>query len=321
MRCDDIHEADRILRAGSQLGVLCTPADGPMLTRDRHTMGEPGAVGTLYDEAYKRLGRPGCDGARWREAHRRLERARDDMLDPEKQREVREEWKREGWTRHVTSTLRCAIDASALEAYAARPEANVVPVDKHGVPYRGTEREMIQKLLGKACRRAGARWATVVVRYWYGHMGAALVDAGLVSTSREYAVPPDRDVDPFALPRRLRTLALGPFHDFDDAAAHPRARVQMVGPGSGVTKQFLSNREEILSSMGAALFQGEGQRERRARVKTLFASIDMDGNVATWAERWGLDKDKLKQTRVAQRAEAPLTLGRTFRRKPRARSG
>ena len=34
---------------------------------------------------------------------------------------------------------------------------------------------------------------------------------------------------------------------------------------------------------------------RRARVKTLFASIDMDGNVATWAERWGLDKDKLKQ--------------------------
>jgi len=43
--------------------------------------------------------------------------------------------------------------------------------------------------------------------------------------------------------------------------------------------------------------------------------------VATWAERWGLDKDKLKQTRVAQRAEAPLTLGRTFRRKPRARSG
>ena len=62
-----------------------------------------------------------------------------------------------------------------------------------------------------------------------------------------------------------------------------------------MTKQFLSNREEILSSMGAALFQGEGQRERRARVKTLFASIDMDGNVATWAERWRLDKDKLKQ--------------------------
>ena len=92
--------------------------------------------------------------------------------------------------------------------------------------------------------------ATVVVRYWYGHIGAALVDAGLVSTSREYAVPPDRDVDPFALPRRLRTLALGPFHDFDDAAAHPRARVQMVGPGSGVRKQFLSNREEILSDVG-----------------------------------------------------------------------
>ena len=69
------------------------------------------------------------------------------------------------------------------------------------------------------------------------------------------------------------------------------------------------------------MFQGEGQRERRARVKTLFASIDMDGNVATWAERWGLDKDKLKQTRVALRAEAPLTLERTFRRKQRARSG
>ena len=61
--------------------------------------------------------------------------------------------------------------------------------------------------------------------------------------------------------------------------------MQVVGPGSGVTKQFLCNREEILSSMGAALFQGEGRRERRARVKTLFASIDMEYD-ATGQPAW-----------------------------------
>ena len=63
-------------------------------------------------------------------------------------------------------------------------------------------------------------------------------------------MPSDRDVDPF-LCAATPTSDAGPwFHDFDDAAAHPRARVQMVGPGSGVRKQFLSNREEILSDVG-----------------------------------------------------------------------
>ena len=54
-RCDQIHEADRILRAHSPLGVLCTPVDGPMLTTPR--------VGMLYEEAKHRLGRrpPGYD--------------------------------------------------------------------------------------------------------------------------------------------------------------------------------------------------------------------------------------------------------------------
>ena len=37
------------------------------------------------------------------------------------------------------------------------------------------------------------------------------------------------------------------------------------------------------------LFPAESKAEQRSRVKALFASIDMDGSVKTWAERWGLD--------------------------------
>ena len=51
--------------------------------------------------------------------------------------------------------------------------------------------------------------------------------------------------------------------------------------------------------MGSTFFPSESAAEGRKCVKGLFASIDMDGNVRTWAGRWGLDVNKVKSTTVS----------------------
>ena len=76
------------------------------------------------------------------------------------------------------------------------------------------------------------------IRYEYKRMGRALVDAGLVVSAREYAVPPDHHANPFeALSRALRALALGYCTDVDDSAAWPTAKQAIcpVGRESGAT--------------------------------------------------------------------------------------
>ena len=300
-RCDELHEADRILRAHSLLGVLCTPVDGPALGQ--------AAIGTLYEEAKHRCCRtpPGFDVARVPRALERLRHARDEMIDPAKQAEVRRRWREEGWTRWVTTTLRCAVDVAALETYAATPQANRVPLNKHGQRYRASEKDMIRVLLTRVERSTpDARIGSVVVRYWFGKCGTALLDAGLVITGRETAVPPDWHYDPFSLPKKLRGIAFGAFNDFDDNGSHPRARLNIVAPGAQMTKRFIEARDEVLYGMGAQLFPQAPQREQRDRVKGLFSSIDMDGNVRTWAAKWGMDVETVKAVHV------PLANGALF---------
>ena len=107
---------------------------------------------------------------------------------------------------------------------------------------------------------------TVVVRYWYGKMGSALLDADLVCASREVAVPPDWRCDPFTLPKKIRGLAFGSFEDFDDNGAHPRARAQMVIPGARISNMFLNMRDPVLYGMGAQLFPTESRDEQRTHV-------------------------------------------------------
>ena len=232
-RCDQIHEVDRILRARSPLGILCTPVDAPALGQ--------AAIGMLYESAKQRMQRrpPGYDVSRAPAALKRLELARDAMLDPQQQLEERQRWRTEGWTRWVTTHLRCAINVAGLEAYASTPAANVIPVNKHGKPYGGTGKQLIEWLLQRVERLTPHdEWGTVEVRYWHGHMGSALIDAGLVSTSREMPVPPDWPSDPFSLPKKIRGIALGSFVDFDDAGSHPRARAQIVQPGAQIAQRF-----------------------------------------------------------------------------------
>ena len=143
-----------------------------------------------------------------------------------------------------------------------------------------------------------AQFGTVTIRYWHASLGTALVDAGLVATSREYAVPPDWHIDPFTLPKRIRSIALGVFHDVDDAGSHPNARLHMVQQGRQVVRHFIEHRNEVLHAMGAILFPGASVSEQRARVKRLFASLDMDGNVTTFANRWALQAEAIRGMRL-----------------------
>ena len=237
-----------------------------------------------------------------RTAEQRLRHARDEMLDPERQQQVRDEWERSGWRSHVTTTLRCVVHTGALRAYAATPQATRVPINKHGVSYGASERMLIGDLLARVqLPAADAQLGTIEVRYWYGRCGTALVDAGLVSTSREMAVPTDWVCDPFNLPKKLRGIAFGSFDDVDDSGAHPHARLNMIEPGTHIVRRFLeaTNRDRVLYDMGETFFPAETRAEGRARVKSLFASIDMDGNVRTWAGRWGLNVDDVMQYTVA----------------------
>ena len=112
-------------------------------------------VGMLYEEAKHRLGRrpPGYDLARVPDALVRLQNARDDMLDPKRQRAERERWQQEGWQKWITTQLTCAVNITALERYAATSAANHIPVNKHGIPYWATERHMIETLLQHVTRQ------------------------------------------------------------------------------------------------------------------------------------------------------------------------
>ena len=69
------------------------------------------------------------------------------MLDPMRQAQLRARWRKDGWTAHVTNTLHCAVHVKALREWIATPEANTVPVNKHGKQYNGTGRQLVERLL------------------------------------------------------------------------------------------------------------------------------------------------------------------------------
>ena len=96
------------------------------------------------------------------ETHARLESARGEMLDRAKQTAERERWRRAPWQSRITTTLRAVINVAALEAYATTPDANRVPVNKHGKPYDGTGRQLIERLLARVDRPTpGSTFGTV----------------------------------------------------------------------------------------------------------------------------------------------------------------
>jgi len=185
------------------------------------------------------------------------------------------------------------VDARALREYVQGTghAADAVPRHKDGTSYGATRRELARRLLARLCvdERDSDGMAHVVLAYRHSELGAALVAAGHVVASREYAC--DRAADPFSLPRELRAVALGRSgEDYDDAAAFPRAKAACVAPCARQIRQFLAHRRPIMAQMGDYVFEGRGltDRERYDRVKALFNALDMDGTLGAWRARVGL---------------------------------
>ena len=68
----------------------------------------------------------------------------------------------------------------------------------------------------------------------------------------------------------------------------------------------MDHREEVLAGFGRACFPTAPPCEQRARAKSLFAALDMDGNVRTWAATWQLDPACVRRVRL------PLADGSEF---------
>ena len=195
--------------------------------------------------------------------------------------------------RPITSRLRCAVDGRALRDYVhnAGPAADVVPTHKDNTPYGTTRRGLARALLTRmrVDEKDSDGMGHVDLAYRHSALGAALVAAGHVVESREYAC--DRGADPFSLPRALREIALGRSGvGLDDVAAFPNAKAACVTPCQRQIRQFLAHRELIMEKMGAYAFEGTGltSREQRSRIKGLFNSLDMDGTLGAWRSRVGL---------------------------------
>jgi hypothetical protein len=114
------------------------------------------------------------------------------------------------------------------------------------------------------------------------------VDAGFVADSRLYAI----GVDPFKYPKKIRKLCLQKYGvDFDDVAAYPRAKVSIAQCGRSESMLFLNNREYIMEKIGEHFLPSMSSNERRANVKILFNSLDMDGTYDGWCKKVGVEKD------------------------------
>ena len=273
-RCDEIHEADRILRAKSSLGVLCVPAEGQILG--------PQQIGLKYEAALRRLDkaerRP--DVLRVQQAKRRLETARQRMMNPAVQRMERDKYREQRW--EVTNRMCVPIDVKGLEEFAATEAAKVVPVRNRRPDNKDSYKVMIENLLRNVKRpHAGSRFGWVNVEYEYKPQGRALVDAGLITSAREYAIPPHYYNDPFTMKKELRGIALGWGHDIDDVAAHPYAKLAIVPAGRDITKLYLSNRDQIMKAQGDKWFPHLSNiKERRDKVKKLYNAMNNDGFTA-----------------------------------------
>ena len=100
--------------------------------------------------------------------------------------------------------LRCAVDVWALKGYrdGADPEADLIPVHKDGSSYGWGHAPpaRVAQFLTKWFKGEDALgMGNVDITYRHSAFGAALVAAGHVAASREYAIDRTR-ADPFNLP-------------------------------------------------------------------------------------------------------------------------
>ena len=143
------------------------------------------------------------DPQRVQNARDRVSAAKVALTDPTKQQRLRDQ--RLACPRPITRVLKCPVDIAALRRYAATPEAQQLAIGSDGTSYGATYAELARRFLAAVQPGSTPGEGVVTLTYAHSAKGAQLVAAGIVAESREYCV---RGADPFALPRRLRALAL-----------------------------------------------------------------------------------------------------------------
>jgi hypothetical protein len=293
-RAHAVSEATRVLRATHAFGALGMPV--PV-----HGVVPESTVRARLARVERRL--EGVNGPRAAVAMSRARAAHRLLSEPTRQRAEARRLIAAG-LQPTTSELDCPVNLRALEGYVTRAgaEADVVQFDKHGQP-RGTLRELARIFVV----RLGGQ-DRVTLTYRHSLLGAELVAAGFIVTSREYAL--GGEADPFHLPRALREVALsGLGHDMDDVASFPCACQDVFRAGHAETREVLTHRELILAELGTYYFgDGVPAGERRKKMKALFNSLDNDGTVRGWRRTMGIAAGQ----KPLEGARVRLPTGRVF---------
>ena len=89
----------------------------------------------------------------------------------------------------------CPIDKESLRLFAQSTEADEIPKNKHGVPYRAPYRTLIEDYLQEV--RLHKTRGSVTLTYRHKGIGAELVAAGIITGARVYA--DELKKDPFSI--------------------------------------------------------------------------------------------------------------------------
>jgi ribonuclease HI/GNAT superfamily N-acetyltransferase len=272
-------EVNRVHRALTPFGVLNVKASGRI---SRAMLHMAAARCKRRVGAESRAGR--VDLADARSATHRVEEALSTLSNPQscKEAAVRQA---KGWN---VRTIRCRINAQALRAFVARHGDTVMGGQVRadgGVGRSTTYRAAADSLLAE-CSVDGAQ-TCLMISYRYSSLGRALLEAGHISASREYAV----GEDPFKWPSDLRDAAFADMgYDFDLIGAYQNARLAMIPVGAQAVRKLLSRREAVLAAIGNYLWPELTSRvERRKRAKGVINAYDMGASIDFWQHNksWG----------------------------------
>ena len=217
-------------------------------------------------------------------------------------------------TRPITNVLHTVVNKHALKDFIETERdgaSNEWPESHQSMSgVRGDMRlgfaEFARKLLDECPgekKPTRTVFASHEVAYRHSSLGAALVNAGFLSHSREYAI----QSEPFSRsPRLVRKIAfrdVGP--ELDDKACYPHAQMHLLrtllqshptlsaesqtalARGIQASEALLQNLEPILSCLAERLLPGLPAADGRDAAKALINAIDMDGTVKAWGRRNG----------------------------------
>ena len=285
LRAHNITEVMRVNRAMHVFGTLRLPLIPKTYP--------PGRVAKNHEEIMDRINRENAPTTEKVAAIIKVNEARDILIDPaSQQKEGARLMANKELTNPIIFTIHdCPIDRAALSLFARSTEADEIPSNKHGEPYRASYRKLIKDFL-KNVRdhkvRGGSIRGAVTLTYRHKGIGAELVAAGIISGARVYV--DEVEGDPFsALPKKLRHIALAKYGvDFDDDSSHPRAAVDLTHIGSDHRQRFIHNKHAIMSEVASRLWPNQSPLDNKAKVKQLFVAKDMRGSATAWCAQYGI---------------------------------